>query len=139
MLEVNHEILIPDSELEFTFVRSSGPGGQAVNKVNSKAQLRWNFAASAALPFPVRERFLRRFASRLTNTGDLLFTSDRSRDRLQNQQDCLDKLRELLLLVATPEKKRKKTKPSRGSQLRAKANKQRQGQKKKNRSGSNWD
>jgi ribosome-associated protein len=137
MLFVNAEIEIPDDDLKFTFVRSGGPGGQAVNKVNSKAELRWNFA-EALLPFPVRERFLARFGARLTLDGELIITSDRHRDRLQNRQDCLDKLREMLLAVAVPPKPRKKTKPGRGARLRAKALKQRQGAKKRARSGQDW-
>jgi ribosome-associated protein len=138
MLFVSPEIQIPDAELEFTFVRSSGPGGQAVNKVNSKAQLRWNFQSSS-LPWPVRQRFLERFAGRLTNSGDLLIASDRFRDRLQNQADCLDKLRGLLLLVARPPKPRKKTKPTRGSRERAKVDKRKHGEKKKGRAKGGWE
>jgi ribosome-associated protein len=138
MLFVNGEIQIPDEELEFTYVRSGGPGGQAVNKVSSKAQLRWNFAQSG-LPYGVRERFLTRYGGRLTVSGELILASDRHRDRLQNRQDCLDKLRELLLSVALPPKPRKKTKPGRGARERAKASKQRQGAKKRSRSGRDWD
>ena len=63
MLVVNSRIRIPDEELQFTFVRSSGPGGQNVNKVASKASLRWNVAASAALADDVRKRFLERIVS----------------------------------------------------------------------------
>lgn len=139
MLQVTPNIVIPDSELEFQFVRSSGPGGQAVNKVSSKAQLRWNFASSAALPWEVRQRFRVLFQSRLTTLGELVLSSDRNRDRLQNQQDCLDKLRDMILEAATPPKVRKKTKPTFGAKKRAHADKKRQGEKKKNRSGRNWD
>lgn len=140
MLFVTPEIIIPEAELTFSFVRSSGPGGQNVNKVNSKAQLRWSFEKSGALPWGVRQRFLERFGGRLTNTGDLLLVSDRFRDRMQNQADCLEKLHALLLQVAVPPKPRKKTKPTRGSRERAKATKQRHGAKKKQRaSKGNWD
>jgi ribosome-associated protein len=140
VLIVNEQIQIPEDELDFTFVRSGGPGGQAVNKVNSKAQLRWNFAQSRAfLPFALRDRFLARYGGRLTAEGDLVISSDRHRDRLQNRQDCLDKLREILLSVAVAPKPRKKTKPGRGARERAKASKQRQGAKKRERSGRNWD
>lgn len=137
-MQVNDFLAIPDAELEFTFVRSSGPGGQAVNKVSSKAQLRWNAAGSGALPPEVKARFLERFAGRLTQDGDLLLTSDRFRDRLQNRQDCLDKLRELVLSVARPPKARKKTRPGRGARERAKRSKQAHSQKKRARSGRDW-
>lgn len=139
MLQVNATITIPDAELDFTFVRSSGPGGQAVNKVSSKARLRWNFASSSALSWEVRQRFRERFGSRLTTTGELLLSSDRFRDRLQNERDCLEKLREMILEVAEPPKKRKATRPGRGARERAKNNKQRQGAKKRDRSSRGWD
>lgn len=139
MLKITPRISIPDSELEFRFVRSSGPGGQAVNKVSSKAQMRWNFASSAALPWDVRQRFREQFQSRLTTLGELVLSSDRNRDRLQNQQDCLDKLRDMILHVAEPPKPRKKTKPSYGSKQRSHADKKRQGEKKKGRSSKGWE
>ena len=93
MLIVNSRLQIPLSEFEFTYVRSSGPGGQNVNKVNSKALLRWPVIRSASLPPDVRERFLRRFASRLTTEGELLINSQRYRDQGRNADDCLEKLR----------------------------------------------
>jgi protein subunit release factor B len=80
MLFVPPNIRIADDELKFTFVRSSGPGGQNVNKVNSKAVLRWNALASTGLPDAVRQRFITRFGGRLTEHGDLVLTSQRYRD-----------------------------------------------------------
>ena len=84
------------SELEFTFVRSSGPGGQNVNKVNSKAVLRWNTTASACMSEEVRARFHQRFGSKLTSEGDLLLSSDSYRDQGRNRDDCLEKLKAML-------------------------------------------
>ncbi len=139
MLVVSPRIQIPFSEFEFSFARSSGPGGQNVNKVNSKAVLRWNFHASPSLPWDVRARFLERFGNRLTNTGEVLLTSDRTRDQKMNQEDCLEKLREMLLAVAEPPKARKKTKPTYGSRQRNKASKQKQGAKKKERGRRDWE
>ena len=115
MLIVNSRIRIPQSELRFTFVRSSGPGGQNVNKVSSKAVLRWRVAESAALPDDVRERFLARYRRRVTNEGDVLVTSQRYRDQGRNVADALEKLRAIIAAVATPPKKRKPTKPSRAA------------------------
>jgi ribosome-associated protein len=138
MIFVTNEIQIPDSELEFSFTRSSGPGGQNVNKVNSKAVLRWHFAASA-IPFGVRMRFLSANGTRITKDGDFLLTSDRYRDQGRNLADCLEKLRELLLAVALPPKPRKKTKPTRSSQERRHSTKRKQGEKKKNRRSGSWD
>jgi ribosome-associated protein len=112
MLIVNSRIRIPYSELEFTFARSSGPGGQNVNKVSSKAVLRWRFAASTTLPEEVRQRFCARYGSRVTNEGDLVITSQRYRDQGRNVADALEKLRAMLASVATAPKKRRRTKPS---------------------------
>ena len=115
MLVVTDQLQIPLAEFEITFTRSGGPGGQNVNKVNSKAVLRWGVRATPSLPAAVRERFLQKFASRLTNEGDLLVTSQRYRDAPRNQQDCLEKLRTMLLGVVHPPKRRRATRPTRGS------------------------
>ena len=118
MLVVNSRIRIPAAELQFTFVRSSGPGGQNVNKVNSKAVLRWRVADSASLPPDVRERFLARYAGRVTGEGDVIVGSQRYRDQGRNVADAREKLRAMLAAVAAPPRKRKPTKPSRSSVAR---------------------
>jgi ribosome-associated protein len=118
VLSVTPAVQIPLSEFEFTYARSSGPGGQNVNKVNSKATLRWNLIGSPSLPEAVRQRFLKRYGSRVTSEGELLITSQRYRDQPRNIEDCLEKLRELLALAAVPPTPRKKTKPTRGSKER---------------------
>jgi ribosome-associated protein len=118
MLYVSPFFSVADSELEFTFARSSGPGGQNVNKVNSKAVLRWNVRQSAALPLDVRDRFLSRYGSRITTDGDLIVTSQRYRDQARNAADALEKLRALVAAVAKPAKKRRATKPSKASVAR---------------------
>jgi ribosome-associated protein len=114
-LRVNNRIIIPQSEMHFSFVRSSGPGGQNVNKVNSKAQLRWSVRRSTSLPDDVRARMLTRFASRITDRGEIVLTSQRYRDQARNVGDCLTKLREMLAAVAVPPKRRKKTRPPRSA------------------------
>jgi ribosome-associated protein len=133
MLDIEGGIHVGEEELEFTFVRSSGPGGQNVNKVNSKAVLRWNPVASAALPAGVRERFLSRFGNRLTVDGDLVISSQRFRDQHRNQDDCLDKLRAMIGAVVRPPKRRKKTRPTRASIERRKQQKQETSHKKQTR------
>ena len=133
MLVVAPHIQIPPAEFEFTYARSSGPGGQNVNKVNSKAVLRWQATKSPSLPEAVRARFLAKYGSRLTGDGELLITSERYRDQPRNIDDCLEKLREMLLAVAVAPKKRKKTKPSRASKERRLDSKKRDSTKKQNR------
>ena len=139
MLFVTNEIRIPLAELHFDFVRSSGPGGQNVNKVNSKAQLRWNFVRSTSLPEAARVRFLARFGTRVTNAGEVIVMSDRFRDRIRNQEDCLEKLRLLLLEIVPSPKARKKTKPTRASQKKSRESKRRLGDKKRGRTKKSWD
>ena len=134
MLVINGEIQIPLREIDFSFVRSSGPGGQNVNKVNSKAVLRWNPAQSPSLPLGARIRLLASCQSRLTGEGDLVIMSDRFRDQRRNMEDCLEKLRELILAAALPPKPRKKTKPSRSSERKRREGKKMQSEKKQGRS-----
>jgi ribosome-associated protein len=123
MLTINSRIKIPLAEFRFTFARSSGPGGQNVNKVSSKAVLRWPAAHSPSLPADVRERLLARYPNRLTRQGDLVLSSQRFRDQGRNVADCLEKLRAMLSSVAAAPAKRKPTRPTRAAKeqrLRAK-------------------
>lgn len=112
MLAISQSVEIPDEEFEISFARSGGPGGQNVNKVNSKAIMRWNVTASQSLPFGVRNRFLAKFANRLTADGSILITSQKTRDQGKNVEDCREKLRELILSVLNPPAIRRATKPS---------------------------
>jgi len=113
----------PLSELHFTFARSSGPGGQNVNKVESKAVLRWDVGASRALPGAVLARFKIRNARRINAAGVFMLTSQRHRERERNVADCLAKLAALLAEVAVPEKPRRPTRPTRGAKERRLAEK----------------
>ena len=118
MLQINDQIHIPEGELSWSFVRAGGPGGQNVNKVASKAVLRWHVAASPSLPEEVKARLLQQQRRRITTEGDLVLTSQRYRDQERNRQDCLDKLRECVLRAAAVPRPRKKSKPSRASRER---------------------
>lgn len=115
MLEVTPELRIPRDEFRFRYVRSSGPGGQNVNKVASKAVLRWAVTTSPSLPEAVRQRFVARFGGRLTAEGELVLASQRYRDQGRNAEDCLDRLRTMLRQVAQPPKRRRATRPTTSS------------------------
>src|SRR5260221_13044227 len=91
-LKVGNRIRVDGAELRFQYARSAGAGGQNVNKVSSKAILHWAIVRSPGGPPDVRDRFLRRFARRITREGDLGLTSQRFRDQRRNVEDCLDKL-----------------------------------------------
>lgn len=118
LLVVTDTLAIPRAEFRFEFARSGGPGGQNVNKVNSKAVLRWTPGSSPSLPPAVRDRLLRSVESRLTRDGELLITSQLTRDQGRNIDDCLDKLRLILLAVARPPRVRRPSRPTLGSQRR---------------------
>jgi len=133
MLVVTPHIAIPLEELRFTFARSSGPGGQNVNKVSTKAQLRWAAASTPSLPEPIRARLLQNQRRRLTAEGDLLIVSQRFRDAPRNRDDCLEKLRRMLLEAAASPRIRRRTRPTRASVRRRLNLKQKQARKKQHR------
>jgi ribosome-associated protein len=138
MLVVDRHLRIPRAEFRFSFSRSGGPGGQNVNKVATKATLRWPVAQSESLPAGVKGRFLARFRKRITREGDLVLASQRYRDQSRNIDDCLERVRQMILSVAAAPRPRRATRPTRGSvERRLKAKKSR-GAKKRRRGGA-WE
>jgi ribosome-associated protein len=133
-LRINTQLAIPRSELRFTFVRSSGPGGQNVNKVASKAVLRWSVQNSRSIPDPVRARLMTRAARQINDRGELLLTSQRYRDQGRNIDDCLDKLRNLVLAASKVPRRRKKTRPTKASKKKRLDTKRATAEKKRRRS-----
>ena len=115
MLSVNARLRVPLREFNFRFSRSSGPGGQNVAKVSTRATLRWRVATNSSLPAGVRERFLQRYHRRISANGELILSSQRFRDQGRNVADCLERLRGMLAEVAEAPRPRRPTRPSRAS------------------------
>jgi ribosome-associated protein len=139
VLVITPEIRIPISEFELSYARSSGPGGQNVNKVNSKAVLRWSLVKSASLRPEIRARLLARPSNQLTSEGELVVSSDRFRDQFRNREDCIEKFKSMIAAAAVVPKHRKKTKPSYSSQRRVQEAKTRHSKKKSFRRSTRYD
>ncbi|MCX6118362.1 MAG: alternative ribosome rescue aminoacyl-tRNA hydrolase ArfB [Proteobacteria bacterium] len=109
---------IPDVELAFTFARSSGPGGQNVNKTNSKAILAWNIMSSKSISEAAKARFVEAYGNKINDIGEVIIASDETRDRMQNEARCVEKLMEMIQATWLPPKTRHATKPTKASQRR---------------------
>ncbi|MEM7348810.1 MAG: alternative ribosome rescue aminoacyl-tRNA hydrolase ArfB [Chloroflexota bacterium] len=126
MIEITPTLSIDENQIQFEFIRGSGPGGQNVNKVATAAQMRVN-VHNLNLPQAVLERLKPLAGHRLTEEGILIITARRFRTQEKNRQDALDRLVDLLQQAATPPKPRRKTKPSRATKERRLAQKNRRG------------
>ena len=115
MIEITPSIKIDDQEIIFSFTRSTGPGGQNVNKVSSAVKLRWDVSATSVLAPEVKQRLLKIAGSRVTEEGVLLIVARRFRSQEQNRRDAITRLVALVQQALEEPKVRRKTRPSRAS------------------------
>lgn len=139
MLQISPSITIDDDELVERFVRSSGPGGQNVNKLSTAVELRFDAAHSPSLPDAVRERLLQRRDRRITSDGVVVISAQRFRTQERNREDARQRLTELLQRALEVPKPRVATKPTRGSKERRLAGKRGRSEIKRTRTGRNWE
>ncbi len=117
--------IIPPSEISLDFVRSSGPGGQNVNKTATKAVVRWQVASSPSFTAEEKARLAARLASRLTSKGEIIVSDDTSRSQLQNRTAAVLRLNKLVQAALAVPKVRRPTRPTKASKIRRLESKQR--------------
>jgi ribosome-associated protein len=132
-LYVNARLTIPSDEISISTARSSGPGGQNVNKVNSKVTLHWSPGNCSALRADWRRRFVANHANRINREGQVVISSQQYRDQTRNLADARQRLVSMLLSCQNPPKSRTATRPTLGSKRRRLEQKRQQSQKKQNR------
>jgi ribosome-associated protein len=132
-LEIGAGVVIPGREIRFRFARSGGPGGQNVNKVESRVELLFNVADSSAFSEAQRHRLRLALAKRLDEEGILQIVVQESRSQWQNREIALRRLAETLRVALTPRKRRVATKPSRGAKEERFRAKRKRGETKRNR------
>ena len=115
MIEISQHIALADEELEFSFIRASGPGGQNVNKVATAVQMRFDARRSPSLPDAVSARLQRLAGARLTQDGVIVITANRFRTQERNKADAIERLADLIRRAEPAPVVRKATKPTRAS------------------------
>ena len=135
MIRITRTIALQDSEIEESFVRASGPGGQNVNKVSTAVQLRFDAASSPSLPDDVRARLIAAAGSRATSDGVITISAQRFRLQSRNRADALERLVTLIREASHKPKPRKATRPTRASRQRRLESKKQRGEVKRARSG----
>jgi ribosome-associated protein len=138
MIEVSSTVKIDESEIQYDFIRASGPGGQNVNKVSSAVQLRFDAASSPGIPPEVRQRLARLAGRRMSSDGVLLIDARSHRTQEANRRAAFQRLIGLLLEASIEPKVRKKTRPSAASRTRRLRGKQQRSQTKRLRRYDPW-
>jgi len=138
MIEINSSLSLPDDEIRFTFSRSGGPGGQNVNKLNTRATLWFDVAGSPTLSESQRQKILQRLGNRISNEGVLQVVSMQSRSQMMNREDALQRFVSLLASSLVEKPVRKKTRVSKGAKERRLQAKKRKSSIKLSRSGKSW-
>lgn len=134
MIPIDDELAIPDEEVSFTTSRSGGPGGQNVNKLETRVTVRFDVAGSPSLGEEQRQRILERLATRITRAGYLQVTSQKHRTQLENREAAVARFAELMAGALREEAPRKPTRVSKAAKRRRLDEKRRQGQRKRERS-----
>jgi ribosome-associated protein len=134
-LKISPHLVIPDDELEWKFIRASGPGGQNVNKVSSAVQLRFLLPLNTSLPAAARNRLRALAGQKLNDDGSILVAARSERSQEQNRRAAAERLMALIQAALLEPKIRKKTRPTKGSQERRIESKKRRGSTKQARSG----
>lgn len=132
-LELKPWLVIPESEISVEYSRSGGPGGQHVNKTETKVTLRFSVPSSPSLPEAVKNKLMSRMRARLTKEGELLVSVDAHRERQRNMTLAYERMQALLRQALVEQKKRRPTKPSRGAKERRLKDKRQASEKKQNR------
>ncbi len=135
MIPIDDSLSIPDEEVSFATSRSGGPGGQNVNKLETRVTVRFDLAGSTVLSEEQKARLRERLATRITRDGVLQVTSQRHRSQAANRDAAVERFAELLRENLREEPPRRKTRPSRASKARRLDAKRRQGQRKRERTG----
>jgi len=139
MIEISPSIQLDENELQFSYVRATGPGGQNVNKVATSVQLRIDVAHSPSLPEDVKQRLVRLGGSRMTDDGVLIIEARRYRTQEQNRTDAIERLITLIQKSSRAPEPRHATRPTRASQVRRVEGKKKRGEVKRNRKSSSGD